>query len=95
MQGEHVAQLTSILNQLHDGHAVLVTLEDPGAVLHVVDPAPDRQVRAARVEGLGSHNDLQDHARVTLKCLTQQFYLVVKKEGVFFFQKEGGLFTTK
>ena len=69
----HVTQLTSTLHQLHDRDAVLVALEHPGAVLHVVDPAPDRQVRAARVERLGRHDDLQDHARVTLKCLTQHF----------------------
>ena len=71
----HVTQLTSILHQLHDGDAVLVSLEHPGAVLHVVDPASDRQVSAARVERLGCHDDLQDHARVTLKCLTQHLTL--------------------
>ena len=48
---------------------MLVTFEGLGAVLHVVDPAPDSEVRATRVEGLGGYNDLEDHSGVTLEIL--------------------------
>ena len=48
---------------------MLVALEHPGAVLHVVDPASDGQVRATREKGLGSNNDLEDHSGMAIKCL--------------------------
>ena len=64
-----MTQLTRVALEQHHGDAVLVTLEGLGAVLHVVHPAPDRQVCAARVEGLGSHNNLEDHPSVTLEIL--------------------------
>ena len=48
---------------------MLVALEHAGAVLHVVHPAADREVGAARDEGLGRHDDLEDHSGVALECL--------------------------
>ena len=69
-----MTQLTRVALEQHHGDAVLVTLEGLGAVLHVVHPAPDRQVGAARVEGLGGHNDLEDHPSVTLELLWEMYF---------------------
>ena len=69
VSGHIMTQLTRVSLEQHLGDAVLVTFEGLGAVLHVVNPAPDREVCAARVEGLGSHYNLEDHPRVTLKIL--------------------------
>ena len=48
---------------------MLVTLENPGAVLHVVDPASNGQVRATCKKGLGTDNYLEDHSGMAFKCL--------------------------
>ena len=76
VSGHIMTQLTRVSVEQHLGDAVLVTFEGLGAVLHVVNPAPDCEVCAARVEGLGSHNDLEDHPRVTLKILYGDMSLI-------------------
>ena len=74
-QQRHVVtwpRLTDVLIHDHHGDTVLVSLECPGAVLHVVHPASHCQVSGAGVEWLGGHNDLEDHSCVTFKCLQKQ-----------------------
>ena len=70
----YLTQLTCVSNNLDNTNTMLVALEDLDAFFKLIHPGSDAEVSAGGVEHFWRNYYLEDHSRMSFKCLKQFHY---------------------